>query len=282
MQFIDDPEAMADWAKERRRESGTVALVPTMGALHAGHLALIKLARMHADEVVVSLFVNPTQFGEAKDFTHYPRRLEQDLMQCEGLGVDVLFAPSADRVYMKDRSVWVDEEQLSCGLCGESRPSHFRGVCTIVLKLLNWVQPDVAVFGEKDAQQLRIIERMVRDLNIPVEILRSETVRESDGLAMSSRNQRLSEEARLDAVVIYESIQVAKERVEQGERLVEKLLQVVRDRLSDVPRIVIDYVVVVDDVTLKPIEWIHSTALLAIAVKVESVRLIDNAVLRID
>ena len=282
MQFIDDPEAMAEWAKERRRGSGTVALVPTMGALHAGHLALIKLARMHADEVVVSLFVNPTQFGEATDFTHYPRRLEQDLMQCEELGVDVLFAPSADRVYMTDRSVWVDEEQLSRGLCGESRPGHFRGVCTIVLKLLNWVQPDVAVFGEKDAQQLRIIERMVRDLNIPVEILRGETVREADGLAMSSRNQRLSEEARLDAVVIYESIQGAKEQVEQGERSVEVLIQAVRDHLACVPRLVIDYVVIVDDVTLKPIERIYSTALLAIAVNVESVRLIDNDVLRID
>lgn len=280
MQLIDDPEVMANWAKKRRRGEETVALVPTMGALHAGHLTLIKLARMHADEVVVSLFVNPTQFGEATDFTHYPRKLEQDLSQCEALGVDVLFAPSADRVYMKDTSVWVDEEQLSRGLCGESRPGHFRGVCTIVLKLLNLVQPDLAVFGEKDVQQLRIIERMVRDLNIPVEILRGETVRESDGLAMSSRNQRLSEGARLDAVVIYESIQGAKKRVEQGERSVEVLIQVVRDRLVCVPRIVIDYVVVVDDVTLKPIEWIHSTALLAIAVKLESIRLIDNDVLR--
>lgn len=282
MEFIDDPEVMADWAKERRRGVGSVALVPTMGALHDGHLALIKLARMHADEVVVSLFVNPTQFGEATDFTHYPRRLEQDLMQCQALGVDVLFAPSADRVYREDRSTWVDEEQLSRGLCGEARPGHFRGVCTIVLKLLNLVQPDVAVFGEKDGQQLRIIERMVRDLNIPVEILRAETVRELDGLAMSSRNERLSEEARLDAVVIYESILAAKERVEQGERSAEVLIQVVLDRLACVPRIVIDYAVVVDDVTLKPIDWIHSTALLAIAVKVESVRLIDNAVLRID
>ncbi|MFL2860904.1 MAG: pantoate--beta-alanine ligase [Pontiellaceae bacterium] len=280
MQLIDDPEVMANWAKKRRRGEETVALVPTMGALHAGHLTLIKLARMHADEVVVSLFVNPIQFGEAKDFTHYPRKLEQDLMQCEALGVDVLFAPSADRVYMKDTSVWVDEELLSRGLCGESRPGHFRGVCTIVLKLLNLVQPDLAVFGEKDLQQLRIIERMVRDLNIPVEILRGKTVRESDGLAMSSRNQRLSEGARLDAVVIYESIQDAKKQVEQGERSVEVLIQAVRDRLVCVPRIVIDYVVVVDDVTLKPIERIHSTALLAIAVKLESIRLIDNDVLR--
>ena len=203
-------------------------------------------------------------------------------MQCEALGVDGLFAPATDRVYMIDRSVWVDEEQLSRGLCGESRPGHFRGVCTIVLKLLNWVQPDLAVFGEKDAQQLRIIERMVRDLNIPVKILRGETVRESDGLAMSSRNERLSEEARMDAAVIYESIQEAKERVEQGERSVEILIQLVRDRLACVPRIVIDYVAVVDDIRLKPIDWIHSTALLAIAVKVESVRLIDSAVLRID
>ncbi|HBO87159.1 MAG TPA: pantoate--beta-alanine ligase [Verrucomicrobia bacterium] len=280
MQLIDDPEVMANWAKKRRRGGETVALVPTMGALHAGHLTLIKLARMHADEVVVSLFVNPIQFGEAKDFTHYPRKLEQDLMQCEALGVDVLFAPSADRVYMKDTSVWVDEELLSRGLCGESRPGHFRGVCTIVLKLLNLVQPDLAVFGEKDLQQLRIIERMVRDLNIPVEILRGKTVRESDGLAMSSRNQRLSEGARLDAVVIYESIQGAKKQVEQGERSVEVLIQAVRDRLVCLPRIVIDYVVVVDDVTLKPIERIHSTALLAIAVKLESIRLIDNDVLR--
>lgn len=280
MQLIDDPEVMANWAKKRRRGVETVALVPTMGALHAGHLTLINLARMHADEVVVSLFVNPIQFGEAKDFTHYPRKLEQDLMQCEALGVDVLFAPSADRVYMKDTSVWVDEELLSRGLCGESRPGHFRGVCTIVLKLLNLVQPDLAVFGEKDLQQLRIIERMVRDLNIPVEILRGKTVRESDGLAMSSRNQRLSEGARLDAVVIYESIQGAKKQVEQGERSVEVLIQAVRDRLVCFPRIVIDYVVVVDDVTLKPIERIHSTALLAIAVKLESIRLIDNDVLR--
>ena len=137
-----------DWAKERRCRLGRVALVPTMGALHVGHLSLIELARMQADEVVVSLFVNPTQFGEVSDLTSYPKTLEQDKARCEALGVDVLFAPSADRVYAPDASVWIDEEQLSRGLCGGSRPGHFRGVCTIVLKLFNWVQPDLAVFGE--------------------------------------------------------------------------------------------------------------------------------------
>jgi pantoate--beta-alanine ligase len=281
MRFIENPEAMMDWAKERRCCLGRVALVPTMGALHVGHLSLIELARMQADEVVVSLFVNPTQFGEVSDLTSYPKTLEQDKARCEALGVDVLFAPSADRVYAPDASVWIDEEQLSRGLCGGSRPGHFRGVCTIVLKLFNWVQPDLAVFGEKDAQQLRIIERMVRDLNIAVEIVRGEIVRESDGLAMSSRNQRLSKVARADAVVIYEAIEVAKKWVEQGERSTEVLMQGVRDRLARVPSLIVDYVVVVDDVTLEPVEQLGSSALLAIAVKLESVRLIDNSVLRL-
>lgn len=281
MRVIENPEEMADWAKERRGRIGKVALVPTMGALHAGHFSLIELARALADEVVVSLFVNPTQFGEGLDLATYPKNFEQDKAQCKALGVDVLFAPLVDGVYAPDASVWIDESQLSRGLCGASRPGHFRGVCTIVLKLFNWVQPDLAVFGEKDAQQLRIIERMVRDLNISVEIVRGETVRESDGLAMSSRNQRLSDEARSDAVVIYEAIQLAKKWVAEGERSTSVLMQGVRDQLARVPRLVVDYVVVVDDVTLEPVEKMDSSALLAIAVELESIRLIDNSVLRL-
>jgi pantoate--beta-alanine ligase len=281
MRVIENPEEMADWAKERRGRIGKVALVPTMGALHAGHFSLIELARALADEVVVSLFVNPTQFGEGLDLATYPKSFEQDQAQCKALGVDVLFAPLVDGVYAPDASVWIDESQLSRGLCGASRPGHFRGVCTIVLKLFNWVQPDLAVFGEKDAQQLRIIERMVRDLNISVEIVRGETVRESDGLAMSSRNQRLSDEARADAVVIYEAIQLAKKWVAEGERSTSVLMHGVRDQLARVPRLVVDYVVVVDDVTLEPVEKMDSSALLAIAVELESIRLIDNSVLRL-
>lgn len=279
MEVIRHLDAMSAWARRQRGERGLVALVPTMGALHEGHLSLIRLAREQAEQVVVSLFVNPVQFGEGEDFAVYPRCEEADRVLCEQEGVTVLFMPDAKDVYAEDASVWVDEEQLSRGLCGASRPGHFRGVCTVVLKLFNWVQPDVSIFGEKDAQQVRIIERMVRDLNVPVEVVRGPTVREADGLAMSSRNRRLSGLQRSVAPGLYQALQMAERSVRDGEREVGVLVDEVRGALEELKGVVIDYVVLVDDVSLVEIERVDGPALLAVAVWMGEVRLIDHCVL---
>ena len=278
MEVIREPDAMAMWARRQRCEVGRVALVPTMGALHEGHLSLIRLAREQADIVVVSLFVNPMQFGEGEDFAVYPRCEEVDRTLCEREGVSVLFMPDSEDVYAQDASVWVDEEQLSSGLCGASRSGHFRGVCTVVLKLFNWVQPDLAFFGEKDAQQVRIVERMVRDLNVPVEIVRGITVREADGLAMSSRNARLSVRERAVAPGIYEALELAVQRVRAGERSAGVLVDGVREALARLEGVVVDYVVLVHDVNLAEVEWVERPALLAVAVWLGEVRLIDHCV----
>lgn len=278
MEVIREPDAMAMWARRQRCEVGRVALVPTMGALHEGHLSLIRLAREQADIVVVSLFVNPTQFGEGEDFAVYPRCEEVDRTLCKREGVSVLFMPDSEDVYAQDASVWVDEEQLSSGLCGASRSGHFRGVCTVVLKLFNWVQPDLAFFGEKDAQQVRIVERMVRDLNVPVEIVRGITVREADGLAMSSRNARLSVRERAVAPGIYEALELAVQRARAGERSAGVLVDGVREALARLEGVVVDYVVLVDDVNLAEVEWVERPALLAVAVWLGEVRLIDHCV----
>jgi pantoate--beta-alanine ligase len=250
-----------------------------MGALHEGHLSLIRLAREQAEMVVVSLFVNPTQFGEGEDFTVYPRCEEVDRVLCEREGAAVLFMPDARAVYAKDASVWVDEEQLSMGLCGASRPGHFRGVCTVVLKLFNCVQPELAFFGEKDAQQVRIVERMVRDLNVPVEVVRGATVREADGLAMSSRNARLSVRERAVAPGIYKALQLAVQRANTGERSAGVLVDEVRAALARLEGVVVDYVVLVDDVNLAEVTCVERPALLAVAVWLGEVRLIDHCVL---
>ena len=279
MNIIRDPQVMHEWAQNSIKSSLKVALIPTMGALHNGHLSLINLAKNFAEKIVVSLFINPSQFDDVCDFEKYPKTIENDKLSCEKLGVDILFIPSSECMYLSDHSVWIDEFKLSNDLCGQYRPNHFRGVCTIVLKLINIVQCNFLLLGEKDAQQLRIIERMLRDLNIPVKIIRGKTIRESDGLALSSRNTRLSKEARKEACKIYESIKLAEGLFQNGERLSDVLIYEVRNYLSKIKDISIDYVCIVDNLTLTKIDIISSPALLAIAVKIESVRLIDNTVL---
>jgi pantoate--beta-alanine ligase len=274
---------MQAWARTARRDGVCVGLVPTMGYLHEGHLSLVRLAKQRADRVVVSLFVNPTQFGPNEDLEAYPRNFERDRALCETEGVDVLFAPENREVYAADHSVYVNEETLSLGLCGQSRPGHFRGVLTVVAKLFNLVLPDVAVFGEKDAQQIRVIRRMVRDLDFPVEIVGGPIVREDDGVAMSSRNTNLSPEARKQAVVLSRSLRVVAEAVEQGGYTSETdLRQLVADELGHAPLGELDYLEFVDDETLRPVRGeLKGRVLVAMAVRFPGARLIDNRVVEV-
>lgn len=255
-------------------------LVATMGSLHEGHLALIHRARQIAGTegvVILSLFVNPTQFDQADDLRHYPRALEQDLALCKKHGVDIVFAPESGDIYHSDHSVTVTESSLSQRLCGASRPGHFDGVCTVVLKLFNLTQPDIAIFGKKDYQQLAIIRRMVRDLNIPISIEGVETVREQSGLALSSRNQRLSQHQRSDAQRIRRALLAAKTAHQQGEKSAQSLLNIVSDIIeSSELDVEIDYLELLDQDDLQPVETLSSPAIIATAVFYEQVRLIDN------
>jgi pantoate--beta-alanine ligase len=255
-------------------------LVATMGSLHEGHLTLIHRARQIAGTegvVILSLFVNPTQFDQADDLRHYPRALEQDLALCKKHGVDIVFAPESGDIYHSDHSVTVTESSLSQRLCGASRPGHFDGVCTVVLKLFNLTQPDIAIFGKKDYQQLAIIRRMVRDLNIPISIEGVETVREQSGLALSSRNQRLSQHQRSDAQRIRRALLAAQTAHQQGEKSAQSLLNIVSDIIeSSELDVEIDYLELLDQDDLQPVETLSSPAIIATAVFYEQVRLIDN------
>ncbi|MDZ4198483.1 MAG: pantoate--beta-alanine ligase [Kiritimatiellia bacterium] len=279
MKIIQKPDEMQRQSREIRCSGRRIGLVPTMGYLHEGHLSLVRLARERADVVVVSLFVNPTQFGPSEDFERYPRDPERDEALCRQEKVDVLFCPASSDMYFPEASVTVREDRLSRGLCGASRPTHFCGVCTVVAKLFHLCDPDVAVFGCKDAQQLRMIERMVRDLNFPVRILRGPIVRESDGLAMSSRNVRLSPESRRQAVCLYQALRRAQELVSGGERRVEVVRGEVVRILQQTPGVRIDYVELVDEETLEPVETLTKPVLAALAVFFGDVRLIDNETL---
>ncbi len=254
-------------------------LVPTMGALHPGHLALIRIAREQAGpggEVVVSSFVNPLQFEPGSDFDRYPRLEKADEASCRGAGVDLLFRPSAEEMYGRDRSIEVEETSLSQGLCGQSRPGHFRGVCTVVAKLFNILKPHVAVFGEKDFQQLAIIRRLVRDLNFDIEIVGVPTVREPDGLALSSRNQSLSVAERKEAPVLRAALQQAAEVVQGGEKSSSRVTVLVRERIGQAKLARVDYIALVDAENLQPLEMVAPDALLAAAVFFGKTRLIDN------
>ena len=259
-----------------RREGRTVGLVPTMGALHEGHLSLIRQARADNDLIVVSIFVNPTQFGAGEDLESYPRDVERDLRLAGEAGADVVFSPSEAQMYPRGYSTWVDVEGLTEGLCGSSRPGHFRGVCTVVTKLFAICGPDRAYFGEKDAQQLAVIKRMVQDLNTPVEVVSCPTVREADGLALSSRNVRLSDEERAEAPVIFRALSAARTLVENGEREAARLEDEIRTVLADASRVTIDYVEIVDAVGLTPVEVLAGPCLVAVAVWFGDTRLIDN------
>lgn len=264
------------------RGRGNVVLVPTMGALHEGHATLLRKARKLAGRggrVVVSIFVNPTQFLPGEDLDAYPRPWRKDLAMCRELGVDLVFRPSADAMYPGDRSVQVVERALSRGLCGASRPGHFDGVCTVVAKLFHIVQPDEAVFGEKDFQQLAVIRRMVRDLDFPVRIRPVPTVREADGLAASSRNRYLSEAERVQAGCLYRSLRMTRKAWRGGVRDRCELLETLRCGVEEVPLARVDYAEIVDPESLEP--WMPSMprARALLAARVGGTRLIDNMAL---
>ncbi len=264
---------------QARRAGQRIGFVPTMGALHEGHASLIRAARRETDFVVVSIFVNPTQFGPNEDYQRYPRTPQADAEICQREGVDLLFAPTVEEMYPPGFCTWVEVTGLQDVLCGRSRPGHFRGVATVVLKLFNLVQPDIAYFGQKDAQQARIIRQMVRDLNVPVEIRVCPIVREPDGLAMSSRNAYLSPEQRRQATVLYRALCAAHELVKQGERDAGRVREHMLQVIATVPEAVLDYAEIVDPETLQPVQQINAPVLAALAVKIGPARLIDNMTL---
>jgi pantoate--beta-alanine ligase len=267
--------------REARASGKRLGLVPTMGALHEGHLSLVRMAKAQCDSVAVSIFVNPTQFGPTEDLAKYPRQFDRDCRLLEKEGVEILFAPPVEEIYpnSNDRVTWVLVEGLSEKLDGRSRPGHFRGVTTIVAKLFHILEPDTAFFGQKDAAQLAVIRRMVHDLNFPVEIVACPIVREPDGLAMSSRNAYLNREERVRALVLQRSLQEALEQFQAGERSAAKLISAGKKVLAREAPVRLDYFEVVDPETLEPVERISQKTLVAVAAYVGATRLIDNLVL---
>lgn len=269
-------KAIKDQVKEWKKEGLSVGFVPTMGYLHEGHGSLIKAARANNDKVVVSIFVNPMQFGPTEDLASYPRDLAKDSALCESLGVDLIFHPEPSEMYHENFSSYVDMSVLTEELCGLSRPVHFRGVCTVVNKLFNIVQPDRAYFGQKDAQQLAIIKHMVEDLNMNVEVIGCPIIREDDGLAKSSRNTYLSEEERKAALVLSKSINLGRKMVEDGETSTKAITDAMKAFIEKEPLAKIDYVKAVDGLTIKQIDTVKKPMLVAIAVYIGKTRLIDN------
>ena len=267
------------WSATQKRQGHRVALVPTMGYLHEGHLSLIREARKHCECVVVSIFVNPTQFAPNEDYDAYPHKEEEDIALCKAEGAAAVFLPQPSEMYPADASTWVEETVLAKGYCGAQRPIHFRGVCTVVAKLFNIAQPDVAVFGQKDFQQVAVIKRMVRDLNFPIQIIRAPIIRDEDGLAKSSRNTYLSADARKRALSLSRALFNAKAAVEAGECDAAKLEAEVRATVTAegwMP----DYVNVIDTETLMPLEKvIPGASAMLIACRSDSIRLIDNILL---
>lgn len=261
---------------EARKAGRSIEFVPTMGALHEGHGSLIELARRPGGFLVVSIFVNPIQFDRQDDYERYPRTLAEDVEFCRARGVDLIFAPSIEEMYPAPQRTFVEVTGLTEHLCGRFRPGHFRGVATVVAKLFGIVQPDRAYFGEKDAQQLAVIRRMVRDLNMPVEIVAGPTVREPSGLAMSSRNQRLSEEEREAAQAIYRALLAAAEQVARGVRDAQAVLAAAHSVLAAEPLLRVEYLEIVDPAEIKPVERISGEVLIAAAVWAGNTRLIDN------
>ena len=262
--------------KEWRKEGLTVGFVPTMGYLHEGHKSLIDKAVKENDRVVVSVFVNPIQFGPTEDLASYPRDLERDAKLCEEAGANLIFHPEKEEMYFDDFSSFVEVQGVSKGLCGKSRPIHFRGVCTVVTKLFNIVKPDRAYFGQKDAQQLAVVKRMVRDLNMDIEIIGCPIIREEDGLAKSSRNTYLSPEERKAAVILSKSLKLGKEAIEKGERDSKKIIDIITNNINTEKLAKIDYVEIVDPLSIENIDKIENSALVAMAVYIGKKRLIDN------
>lgn len=267
--------------REAKSAGRTVGLVPTMGYFHEGHLSLMRAARKDCNLVVVSLFVNPTQFGPNEDYAEYPRDFERDVRLARDVGVDVIFAPEPGEMYPSGFQTYVEVEEVSKPLCGHSRPGHFRGVATVVTKLFNIVEPDRAYFGQKDAQQVMVIKQMVRDLNMNVEIVTGPIVREHDGLAMSSRNVYLSPEERKAATVLYRSLREAEERIKSGETDPVKLRRQIVNKIKSEPLADIDYVEILGIPDLKPLKVLKGRILIALAVRFGKTRLIDNTMVEV-
>jgi pantoate--beta-alanine ligase len=276
MEVAKTIEKVRNLVKIARSEGRDIGLVPTMGALHIGHISLIEAAVRDCDFVVVSIFVNPTQFGQGEDFEKYPRPLEADLEFCKKAGVDVVFAPSPQQIYPAENVTWVTVEKLTEPLCGKSRPVHFRGVTTVCAKLFNIISPDAAYFGQKDAQQAIVIKRMVADLNMPLEVVICPTVREPNGLAISSRNQYLTAQQKKDAANIYKSLQTCRRMIDAGTAETHQIIAEMQKILQQIPSGEIEYVSIVDAETLESIEKIAGKVLAAVAVKIGPARLIDN------
>jgi pantoate--beta-alanine ligase len=279
MQTLVEPGLMQAWSAGERAAGRRIALVPTMGALHEGHVRLIEEARRHADRVVVSIFVNPIQFSRRDDFDRYPRDLTADTAVCTAAGADAIYAPRAAAMYPEGFQTAVEVAQLAEPLCGANRPGHFRGVTTVVTKLFNAVRPDVALFGEKDFQQLAIVRRMTADLDFGIEIVGVPTVREADGLALSSRNRLLDAEARRAAVCVPRALDAAAAAVAAGERRATAVADAAIRTISSEPRARLEYAELRDPETLSEVEEVEAPTLLALAVWVGGVRLIDNRVL---
>ena len=280
MKVVDTIPRMSTLVKIFRKEGKSISLVPTMGYLHEGHLSLVKAARKHTDVVVMSIFVNPIQFGPKEDFEKYPRDLKRDEELATAAGVDIIFHPSANDMYPAGYSTYVNVERLTDGLCGALRPGHFKGVATVVAKLFEIIRPDIAYFGQKDAQQAIVIKKMAKDLNMGVEIKIMPTVREPDGLAMSSRNVYLSAGERKDALVLYEALKKAEELIGSGERDTKKIVKAMEGMIKSVPTAKIDYVSIVDTANLKEVRSITGEVLVALAAFIGHTRLIDNIILK--
>ena len=276
---LSTPHAMQAWSDGARAAGQRLALVPTMGALHAGHAALVREARRHAERVVVSIFVNPLQFNRRDDFEHYPRTLDEDVQLAEQHGADAIYAPNAAAMYPEGFQSSVEVGNLTAPLCGAGRPGHFKGVTTVVTKLFLAVRPHVAVFGEKDFQQLAVIRRLTADLDFGVEIVGVPTVREADGVALSSRNRLLAAEDRVAARCLSQALTRAAETMAAGETRAVAIVNHTRAVLASEPRARVEYAELRDPTTLEPVEEVRSPALLALAVWVGGVRLIDNRVL---
>jgi pantoate--beta-alanine ligase len=280
MKIVTNAEEMRFLSRSERTRRGRLGLVPTMGALHEGHLSLVRIARSRSDVVAASIFVNPTQFGPGEDFAKYPRNLESDCALLEREGVELVFAPSVDEIYPKGSVTWVIVEGMSDRLCGRSRPGHFRGVTTVVSKLFHIVEPDIAFFGQKDAAQVAIIKRMVRDLNLPVSIEVCPIVREPDGLALSSRNSYLTADERKSALVLHRSLLRVQQEFANGERNLAKLVESGKQEFARNPEVRLDYLEIVDPDSLETATKITQSVLVAVAAFVGKTRLIDNITLQ--
>jgi len=279
IEIIKSAQEVQTRSDRNRREGKTIVFLPTMGYLHEGHLSLMPEGLKHGDDLVVSIFVNPTQFGPGEDLDDYPRDLEKDIELTRQEGVDAIFAPDEKEVYGRRYQTYVSLEKLPNHLCGISRPIHFKGVATVVAKLFNIVKPHVAVFGQKDFQQLIVIRQMVQDLNFDIKIVGAPIVREPDGLAMSSRNTYLTPEQRMSALSLSKSLQNARRRVENGEKDAAKIIEAVSELINSHSETVIDYIAVCDPETLDDVKTIKKPVLMALSVKIGTTRLIDNMIL---